>query len=433
MENRFCWTTDWTNKVSLRDRSLVVLAEPSKTTRILIVRLEGLNTGWWDYLAICPVPHGPSVPVPSVPEKLEDILNNSETELQDDCNDNDDVDFISSSSELQLFSQHELNDLVRDLSLPKNSAELLGSRLKKNLLVSDTSFSWYRFREKSLLPVLGVDGGKHLKRSFSGLYTGPYFDPNASSNVTTQLGAHAYLPCKVKQLGNKSQVSWIRRRDAHILTVDRYTFIADERFQSFLVEASDTWTLQIKYVQARDAGEYECQINAEPKISHVVTLHVVVPKIEIIGESDMYVKAGSQVNLKCVVTQSLESPGYIFWYHNKERMLENEHERKAIHTESISSDTTVSTFIIYEAHKEDSGNYTCHPTNLGSANVVLHVLNGEHPAAMRKNGACGFPGGWWGPLSLGLILRHSISHQKASGSTLLAAIEFLTSLTAVFI
>lgn len=102
-----------------------------------------------------------------------------------------------------------------------------------------------------------------------------------------------------------------------------------------------------------------------------------MPKIEIIGESDMYVKAGSQVNLKCVVTQSLESPGYIFWYHNKERMLENEHQRKAIQTESISPDTTVSTFIIYEAHKEDSGNYTCHPTNLGSANVVLHVLNGK--------------------------------------------------------
>lgn len=53
---------------------------------------------------------------------------------------------------------------------------------------------------------------------------------------------------QVKQLGNKS-VSWIRRRDAHILTVDRYTFIADERFQAFLVEASDTWTLQVSIIR----------------------------------------------------------------------------------------------------------------------------------------------------------------------------------------
>lgn len=71
------------------------------------------------------------------------------------------------------------------------------------------------------------------------------------------------------------QVSWIRRRDAHILTVDRYTFIADERFQAFLVEATDTWTLQIKYVQARDGGLYECQVSTEPKMSHFITLNVV--------------------------------------------------------------------------------------------------------------------------------------------------------------
>jgi hypothetical protein len=36
----------------------------------------------------------------------------------------------------------ELNDLVRDLGLPKDSAEVLGSRLKsKNLLSPGASFS----------------------------------------------------------------------------------------------------------------------------------------------------------------------------------------------------------------------------------------------------------------------------------------------------
>lgn len=70
-------------------------------------------------------------------------------------------------------------------------------------------------------------------------------------------------------------MSWIRKRDAHILTVDRYTFIADERFQAFLVESTDTWTLQVKYVQARDAGQYECQVSTEPKMSTFITLNVV--------------------------------------------------------------------------------------------------------------------------------------------------------------
>lgn len=78
----------------------------------------------------------------------------------------------------------------------------------------------------------GGEAAYAVKR-YTGLYTGPYFDTSTTTNITTQLGTHAYLPCKVKQLGNKS-VSWIRRRDAHILTVDRYTFIADDRFQVWI-------------------------------------------------------------------------------------------------------------------------------------------------------------------------------------------------------
>lgn len=121
---------------------------------------------------------------------------------------------------------------------------------------------------------------------------------------------------QVRLVFNKS-VSWVRVRDDHILTVDQITFIADERFHAYhatengATQSSSTstlsnqrrqlggatqktsndhnnnntsintnsanapWTLQIKYVQARDAGLYECQISAEPKISARVYLHVV--------------------------------------------------------------------------------------------------------------------------------------------------------------
>jgi hypothetical protein len=37
-------------------------------------------------------------------------------------------------------------------------------------------------------------------------------------------------------------------------TPNRMTFIADERFQSFYVENTGLWTLQIKYVQVRNDG-----------------------------------------------------------------------------------------------------------------------------------------------------------------------------------
>lgn len=70
-------------------------------------------------------------------------------------------------------------------------------------------------------------------------------------------------------------MSWIRVRDDHILTVDRLTFVADDRYQAFYAEGTGMWTLQIKYVQARDAGLYECQVGAEPKVSARAHLHVV--------------------------------------------------------------------------------------------------------------------------------------------------------------
>lgn len=70
-------------------------------------------------------------------------------------------------------------------------------------------------------------------------------------------------------------MSWIRVRDDHILTVDRLTFIADDRYQAFYADTTGMWTLQIKYVQARDAGMYECQVGTEPKVSARAHLHVV--------------------------------------------------------------------------------------------------------------------------------------------------------------
>ena len=49
-----------------------------------------------------------------------------------------------------------------------------------------------------------LSGWESRGTGFTGLYSGPYFDTNTPSNITAQLGTHAFLPCKVKQLGNKS-------------------------------------------------------------------------------------------------------------------------------------------------------------------------------------------------------------------------------------
>ncbi|KAF7414862.1 hypothetical protein HZH68_003351 [Vespula germanica] len=59
--------------------------------------------------------------------------------------------------------------------------------------------------------------------------------------------------------GSSRRISWIRRRDFHVLTSSTFTYTNDERFQVLHAEGSDDWTLQIKYVQERDNGTYECQ------------------------------------------------------------------------------------------------------------------------------------------------------------------------------
>ncbi|RZC37890.1 uncharacterized protein BDFB_006964, partial [Asbolus verrucosus] len=86
---------------------------------------------------------------------------------------------------------------------------------------------------------------------------------NTITNVTVQLGATAYLHCHVRSTGDRAlagaeQVSWVRRRDWHILSSGLFTYTNDERFQILHAEGSDDWTLQIKFVQKRDNGTYEC-------------------------------------------------------------------------------------------------------------------------------------------------------------------------------
>ena len=41
------------------------------------------------------------------------------------------------------------------------------------------------------------------------------------------------------------QISWIRHSDLHILTVGRYTYTADNRYQSIYNPTSDQWILQV--------------------------------------------------------------------------------------------------------------------------------------------------------------------------------------------
>lgn len=217
---------------------------------------------------------------------------------------------------------------------------------------------------------------------------GPYFDLSASKNVTALLGKTAYLNCRVKNLGNKTmllQVSWVRHRDIHLLTVGRYTYTSDQRFRAIHHPHTEDWSLQIKYPQHRDSGIYECQISTTPHMSHFVHLNVIEPSTEIIGAPDLYIESGSTINLTCVVKDSPEPPAYIFWNHNNV-IISYDSPRGGVSVITEKGDTTTSFLLIQNARPSDSGQYTCNPSNAKSKSVTVHVLNGEFPAAMQRAG-----------------------------------------------
>ncbi|XP_020279607.1 zwei Ig domain protein zig-8-like isoform X1 [Pseudomyrmex gracilis] len=218
--------------------------------------------------------------------------------------------------------------------------------------------------------------------------SGPYFDKSASKNVTALLGKTTYLNCRVKNLGNKTmtlQVSWVRHRDVHLLTIGRYTYTNDQRFRAIHNAHSDDWTLQIKYPQHRDSGIYECQVSTTPHMSHLVHLNVIEPKTEILGAPDLFINRGSTINLTCVVLQSPEPPAYIFWNHN-DAIISYDSTRGGVSVVTEKGDSTTSFLLVQEAKPSDSGRYTCNPSNAQPKSITVHVLNGEYPAAMQHGG-----------------------------------------------
>lgn len=104
-----------------------------------------------------PVPHGPDLPVP-VPITFVEVLSSDEEDTYSPDEDEDEYRPDEDSDEPLHFNQSELNNLVRELNLTKDCAELLGSRLNaKNLLAPGTKFAWYRHRENEFLPYFEAD------------------------------------------------------------------------------------------------------------------------------------------------------------------------------------------------------------------------------------------------------------------------------------
>ncbi|XP_045483719.1 transmembrane and immunoglobulin domain-containing protein 1-like [Harmonia axyridis] len=212
----------------------------------------------------------------------------------------------------------------------------------------------------------------------------PYFDDVGPRNITAVVGQSAILNCRVKHPGDRT-ISWMRKRDLHILTSGIHTYTGDARFGVHHPEHSDDWNLQVEFVQKRDAGVYECQVNTEPKINYAVWLHVEDAQATISGPPEIYVKKGSTISLTCSINIHSNPPSSVLWYHGQS-VIDFDSPRGGISLETEKTEAgTTSKLLVTKALLSDSGNYTCMPSNATPASTVVHVLNGEHPAAMQTS------------------------------------------------
>ncbi|RWS29166.1 Neurotrimin-like protein [Leptotrombidium deliense] len=269
----------------------------------------------------------------------------------------------------------------------------------------------------STLPSSETDSERHLAKPWTTLNQLRMFDEKATpKNVTAQIGHSVYLHCIVEPIGDKMyckriaqqmqycflcalisaehpnteltavsalQISWLRLHDFQLLTVGLFTYTADYRFvvRHGTLQAND-WALEIKHVTPKDEGLYECQVNTDPPRSTYYYLHVVVPYAGMVGSpDDMFVRAGSVINLTCVISRSPDPPAFVFWYRN-DRMINFDYSSDdkrveiSVHKDPEKSDTAISRLIIRAARLNDSGNYTCTPSNAEPTSIYVHVLQG---------------------------------------------------------
>ncbi|XP_039281874.1 zwei Ig domain protein zig-8 isoform X10 [Nilaparvata lugens] len=250
-------------------------------------------------------------------------------------------------------------------------------------------------RLDSLLNGLWVDGTSSDELTTSlPLGPRPFFEePQRFVNLTAQAGALVVLHCKVNDLTDRTSVSWLRRRGARLdlVSVGLEVYSSDTRYSVHFDQLND-WQLHLKPAAELDDGPYECQVSSHPPLVHTVYLTIVVPELEILDErgqptKNKFYNSGSTIELKCVISKVPQPTQFIIWNHGT-NILNYDITRGGISVKTdIVSDGAKSRLFIANASPADSGNYTCSLGEMAATSILVHVLNGETPAAMQHGGS----------------------------------------------
>ncbi|XP_062550417.1 zwei Ig domain protein zig-8-like [Armigeres subalbatus] len=274
----------------------------------------------------------------------------------------------------------------------------------------------------------------------------PHIVTSMSKNATVRRGDPAFLSCVVENLG-KYTVSWISQSDLRILTIDRVTYTADERFQSLHSADTNEWILHIKWTERKDTGIYECQISTMPVRSLALYLIVLndsdlvrrqddilydipvptsLPSLseakrnnssgnsynsgdiynrmysdrdyiyltattQIVEGTMIYAYKGENLNLTCIINHNYDRrPNHVIWYHQNDIVsYDSLRKRDKTHLNSITS-----YHVIRNVDFDDSGNYTCAPELYGAASTIVQILDDDEARGVIAGNLAGAGNGY---------------------------------------
>ncbi|KAJ9594610.1 hypothetical protein L9F63_027407, partial [Diploptera punctata] len=174
----------------------------------------------------------------------------------------------------------------------------------------------------------------------------------------------------------------------HILLLDNVQvldkvkdpFTSDYYFQTFRIHPID-FQSGLSLGMKSDSKLHTTRLFFTPVINYSTLLLVSQPITEILGGPDLFINKGSTINLTCLVRYAPEPPPLMLWSHNRE-VINFDSPRGGISLVTEKGPVTTSRLLIQKAIPSDTGLYTCDPSNANPASVRVHILNGEHPAAM---------------------------------------------------
>ncbi|XP_050293798.1 uncharacterized protein LOC126734286 isoform X2 [Anthonomus grandis grandis] len=238
----------------------------------------------------------------------------------------------------------------------------------------------------------------HIKMAKS-YETAAFFEDVPNKEIDAIEGQTIVIPCTVRNLGAE-KVSWIRSKDIQILTTSHYTFSSDYRFEVVHSDKNeDFWGLRIRGIKPSDTGQYECQVNTEPKMS--LAYNLIVSSLgpddqskwlgyaSIKAANETFIRHGSPFFISCEISHRLRKHLNldVWWLHEDTQIfVQLKESRISIQTTYNKDRNIINSILSFQYITwQDGGTYTCLQPSIRKDSIKLIIVEGESSEAMQKD------------------------------------------------